>query len=133
MKLLKLVPDNTNIQFVKWRYVGVGVTLLLVVMAVDGLMTRGLNYGVDFAGGIMLQIGFEEEAQIDDIRSRVVALGLGNANVQEFGSPEVVSIRLPLPEGDSEDDEAVQQVGGQVLNSLTTAYPDATLRSQEIV
>ncbi|MGB7406221.1 MAG: protein translocase subunit SecF [Pacificimonas sp.] len=133
MRLLKLVPDNTNIQFVRWRYVGVGVTLFLVVMAVVGLMTRGLNYGVDFAGGIMLQIGFEEEAQIDDIRSRVGALGLGNANVQEFGSPEVVSIRLPLPESDDEDDEAVQQVGSQVLNSLTTAYPDATLRSQEIV
>ena len=131
MKLLKLVPDNTNIGFVRWRFVGVGFTLLLVVLSIVGLAVKGLNYGVDFAGGLMMQVEFQEAADINDIRSRVGALNRGDPNIQEFGSPEIVSIRLPVPE--SEDEEAVQETVSAVLETLAEAYPNAELRSQDVV
>ena len=131
MKLLKLVPDNTEIGFVRWRFVGVGFTLLLVVLSIVGLAAKGLNYGVDFAGGLMIEVGFDQPAEIDRIRSRVGSLGIGDANIQEFGSPEIVSIRLPLPEGD--DEEAVQRVVSQVQGTLTEAFPDASFRRVETV
>ena len=131
MKLLKMVPDNTNIGFVRWRFVGVGVTLLLVVLSIVGLLTHNLNYGVDFAGGLKMEVGFEEPANVDDIRQRIDALGIGSSSIQEFGSPEVVSIRLPLSETENPDEaKAVEE---QVLAAITEGYPEASLRSQDVV
>ncbi|MHB9878511.1 protein translocase subunit SecF [Pacificimonas sp. ICDLI1SI03] len=131
MKLLKMVPDNTNIGFVRWRFVGVGVTLLLVVLSIVGLLTHNLNYGVDFAGGLKMEVGFEEPANVDDIRQRIDALGIGSSSIQEFGSPEVVSIRLPLSETENPDEaKAVEE---QVLAAITEGYPEANLRSQDVV
>ncbi|MEO0500245.1 MAG: protein translocase subunit SecF [Pseudomonadota bacterium] len=131
MKLLKLVPDNTNIGFVRWRYWGVGLTLVLIALSIIGLATKGLNYGVDFAGGLKMEVGFDEPANIDDIRDRIGALGLGSANIQEFGAPEIVSIRLPLAA--SEDPDAAKAVEAQVIDALAAAYPDVSLRSQDVV
>ncbi len=131
MKLLKLVPDDTNIGFVKWRYVGVGVTLFLVVMSIVGLATRGLTYGVDFAGGVTLQMSFEEPADVPALRDRVAALGVADFKIQEFGEPNDVRIQLPLP--DSDDAEAVQRLNQRIFDDIKSAYPDATLDSQDIV
>ncbi|MGB3721593.1 MAG: protein translocase subunit SecF [Pacificimonas sp.] len=131
MRLLKLVPDDTNIGFVQWRFVGVGITVALVVLSIVGLATRGLNYGVDFAGGVVMQLTFEQDADIPDIRQRIGALDIGNTSVTEFGSPDVVQIRLPLPE--TEGPDAVQERGARVLGAISGAYPGVTLDSQDIV
>ncbi len=131
MRLLKMVPDNTNIGFLKWRYVAIGLTTLLTIASVALLLARGLNYGVDFAGGLMMEVGFEKPADIDDIRGRVNRLGLGDSNIQEFGAPEIISIRLPLPEAERED--AVQIVVDKVQNSIKSDYPDVSFRRVETV
>jgi preprotein translocase subunit SecF len=131
VRLLKLVPDNTNIGFLKWRWVAVGLTGLLTVASVVLLLTRGLNYGVDFAGGLMMEVGFEQPANIDALRANVNRLGVGEGSIQEFGAPDVVSIRLPLPEG--EDEEAVQRVVARVQAGISEAFPDASFRRVETV
>lgn len=131
MKLLKLVPDDTNIGFVKWRFVGVGVTLLLVVLSVVGLATKGLNYGVDFAGGLEMQVAFEGDYEIDEIRSLINGLDRGAATINSFGDENAISIRLPVPE--SEDEEAVQRTVTVVLEALSAQYPNAELLAQDVV
>ncbi|MBV7256750.1 protein translocase subunit SecF [Pacificimonas sp. WHA3] len=131
MRLVKLVPDNTNIGFVRWRFVGVGVTLILIALSIFGLATRGLNYGVDFAGGLKMEVGFEQPANVDDVRSRIGALGIGSATIQEIDSAEIISIRVPLQEDDNPD--AAKAVEAQVLGAIMEAYPDASLRSQDVV
>ncbi|MBZ6378652.1 protein translocase subunit SecF [Pacificimonas flava] len=131
MKLLKLVPDDTQIGFVRWRFVGVGVTALLVILSVVGVMTKGLSYGVDFAGGLEMQVEFQNEFEIDEVRGLIDGLDRGASNISEFGEGNAISIRLPVPE--SEDDEAVQRTVSAVLAALETRYPNAELLAQDVV
>ncbi|MBB4632759.1 protein translocase subunit SecF [Sphingosinicella soli] len=131
MRLFKMIPDNTNLPFMKWRFWAVGISAALLVASVGVFFAKGLNFGVDFAGGLMIEVGFEQPADLDDLRGKVNSLGIGEGSIQEFGAPEIVSIRLPLPEG--EDDEAVQRVVTSVQQSISGDYPDANFRRVETV
>ncbi len=62
MKLLKLVPDNTNIRFLRWRVPFYVISLLLMAASITMVLTRGLNFGVDFIGGQMIRVTFEQSA-----------------------------------------------------------------------
>jgi preprotein translocase subunit SecF len=99
MRLLKLVPDNTNIDFLRWRFVGMGVSVLLIAISLTLVAYKGFNLGVDFVGGQMIKVSFSEPARVDELRSSIAKLNLGEATIQQFGAPTDVSIRMPLPEG----------------------------------
>ncbi len=106
MKLLKLVPQDTNIKFLKLRVPFFIVSLLLMAASWTLVATMGLNYGVDFAGGQVVQATFTEveTAPIEDIRVRVDALeSVSDPVIQRFGDDNEVAIRVKLPpeaEGD---------------------------------
>src|SRR5690606_5336402 len=101
MKLLKLIPDNTNIHFLRWRVPFYAISLLLIAASLTLVFTRGLNLGVDFVGGQMIRVTYEKsaEAPIAELREQVGALGFGEPIIQQFGKPNEVSIRMKLPEG----------------------------------
>src|SRR4028119_395300 len=99
MRLLKLVPDNTNLDFLRWRPVAIIISSLLIAASIALVAVKGLNFGVDFAGGQLIRVSFNQPPSIDDLRTRVSAIGLGDPSIQEFGSPREVNIRMPLPEG----------------------------------
>jgi len=130
MRLLKLVPDNTNIDFLRWRFITTGISILLIVASVALVATRGFNLGVDFVGGQMIRVSFTEPAKIDDLRKRINALDLGEATIQEFGKPTDVSIRLPLPEG---GDAAANAAADRVKATILAGYPDARFDAVETV
>ena len=100
MKLLKLVPDDTNIKFLKWRVPFFAISILLIAASWALVFTKGLNYGVDFAGGLEVRATFTQstEAPIAELRSEVEALGYGSPVVQRFGEDNQVSIRVRLPD-----------------------------------
>lgn len=131
MRLLKLVPDNTNIQFLRWRGLSVGLTLALMVASILLIAVRGLNYGVDFAGGLMLEVKFDQVAPIEDLRGKINKLGLGDSSLQRFGDADTVSIRLPLPK--NQDEEATQKIVHQVQGVISSAYPKAQFQRVETV
>lgn len=130
MRLLKLVPDTTNIRFVRWRNVAMLISMLMIIGSVALVATRGLNLGVDFAGGQMVRVSFEQPPNLDDLRTRVNALGFGESTIQEFGSPTEVAIRMPLPPG---GEEAANDAAAQVRQTLVAGYPDATIEAVETV
>lgn len=121
MRLLKLVPDNTNIGFVSLRKWAFGLTLLLTIAALVAVGTRGLNLGVDFVGGLMIEAKFKENPSLDRIRAEIEPLQVGEASLQQFGDPKTVSIRLPLPT--STDEGATNAIVNKVKAALTTANP----------
>lgn len=130
MRLLKLVPDHTNFPFVRWSHVATGLSVLLIIASIALVAIRGLNYGVDFVGGLTMEVRFEQPVKLDDLRGLVNGAGAGEASLQTFGDPRTVAIRLPLPPG---DDAAVQKVVQQVQVVIKSAHPDAEFRRVETV
>jgi preprotein translocase subunit SecF len=131
MRLLKLVPDNTNLGFVRLRHWAFGLTLFLSIAAAALVGVRGLNLGVDFVGGLMIEAKFSGPAPLDAVRGKIDGLGVGEASLQQFGDANTVSIRLPLPQ--STDEGANNKLVDKVEASLTSAYPGVTFNKVETV
>jgi preprotein translocase subunit SecF len=127
---LKLVPDNTNIGFVRVRFIAFALTLALTIGSLALLATRGLNLGVDFVGGLTMEVEFKQPPPLDALRSKVDGLGVGQSALQEFGNANTILIRLPLPEGDQ---AAVQKVVAKVRTGLAGSYGDVQFRRVESV
>ena len=126
MRLLKLVPDDTNIKFLKFRWPFFIFSLILIAASWALVLTKGINYGVDFAGGQEVRLTFEqrEEAPIPQLRELVGGLGYGTPVVQEFGAKNQVSIRVRLPEEAENVPGAATEIGNQVIATIESEYPD---------
>jgi len=135
MKLLKLVPDNTNIKFLKLRIPFFVLSIVLIVGSWAAVLTNGLNFGVDFAGGQEVRMTFTERqtAPIASLRELVGSLGYGEPAVQEFGAPNQVSVRVPLPEGAEDTPGAATAIGARVIDTISAEYPDARTDGNDTV
>jgi preprotein translocase subunit SecF len=131
MRLLKIVPDNTNIGFVSLRYWAFGLTMLLSIAALGMTFARGLNLGVDFVGGIMIEEKFVVAPDADKVRSVIDRLGVGAASLQAIGDGSSISIRLPRPE--SNDPAATNVVVNKVQGALSQAFSGAILSKRDAV
>ncbi len=126
MKLLKLVPDDTNIKFLKWRVPFFVVSIALIIASWALVAVNGLNYGVDFAGGQEIRVTFvgEAEAPVADIRETVAALPtVDNPVIQRFGEPNQVSIRVVLPPEAEGDKEFADRMTQEITDALETDHP----------
>ena len=130
MKLLKLVPDNTNIDFMGWRNVALVISILVTIASLVIVGVRGLNLGVDFVGGQMIRTTFAQPIDVDQLRERVGTLNLGDASIQESGGPRTYQIRLPKPEG---GEAAANRAASQVRAMVERSYPGARVDAVETV
>jgi preprotein translocase subunit SecF len=94
LKPIRFIPDDTKIPFMRVSRFGFFVSGILCTLSVLLFMFVGLNMGVDFKGGTVITIRTAQAANIDELRSKVDALGLGSSELQEFGSPNDVQIRI---------------------------------------
>lgn len=129
MKLLKLIPDNTNIRFLRWRVPFYVVSLLLMAASVGLLFTKGLNLGVDFVGGQMIRMTFVEQqtAPLADLRERIDRLGYGEPIIQQFGQPNEVSVRMRLPEEGAERAALAARMTSEITTTVRQAYPQVRI------
>ncbi len=130
MKLLKLVPDNTNIDFMKWRNIALILSILASVISLVLVGVRGLNLGIDFVGGQLVRAEFAQPIDIETLRARIDTLNVGEASIQEFGDATTYQIRLPKPEG---PDAAANVVVTKVRAFIPQAYPGAKVSAGESV
>jgi preprotein translocase subunit SecF len=130
MKLLKLVPDHTNIDFMRWRNLAVILSTLATVASLAFTAYRGLNLGVDFVGGQLVRVTFAQPIEVEKLRGEVLSLHLGEASIQEFGGPKTYQIRLPRPEG---GDAAANVAATRVKDLITRDYPGARIDSVDTV
>ncbi len=110
---MQLFRNDLSINFMRWRWLAVVLSSLLVVFSVVLLLTRGLNWGLDFTGGTVLELSFAQAANLDLLRQQLTQAGYAEAVVQFFGSTHDVLVRLP-----SEAGAVQQQVGDQVFRAL---------------
>jgi preprotein translocase subunit SecF len=130
MKLLKLVPDNTNIDFMKWRNLALVLSIIATIASLALVAVKGLNLGVDFVGGQMVRTTFTQPIDVEQLRSRVGSLNVGEASIQEFGGPRSYQIRLPRPDG---GEAQANRVASQVRSMLEREYPGARVDAVETV
>ncbi|MCJ2182494.1 protein translocase subunit SecF [Novosphingobium sp. 1949] len=129
MRLIKLVPDNTNIHFLRWRVPFYIMSCILIAASWGLVLTRGLNYGVDFAGGQEIQATFTKhtEAPVEGLRKIVGDLGYGDPVIQRFGAANDVSIRSKLPASAEGNAGAADTISKQITAAITKAYPDVRI------
>jgi preprotein translocase subunit SecF len=129
MKLLKLVPDNTNIDFMRWRNIALVLSILVTIASLTLVGIRGLNLGVDFIGGQMIRVSFAKQVDVEQLRNDVGSLNFGEASIQETGGA-TYQIRLPKPEG---GEAATNRAASQVRAMLAQKYAGSRVDSVETV
>jgi preprotein translocase subunit SecF len=127
---LRFVPYNTLIKFMRGRIAGLVVSAVLSIASVILYFYPGLNYGIDFRGGIVIEARTSGPADFAQLRSTLNGLGLGEAALQQFGGPNDVLIRLERQPG---GDEAQQVAVEKVRTMLAQKFPGTELRRVEAV
>ncbi|MBD3730985.1 MAG: protein translocase subunit SecF [Sphingomonadales bacterium] len=129
MRLLKLVPDNTNIGFLRWRLPFFIVSGILIAASWALVLVNGLNLGVDFVGGQMIRVTFTQtaEAPVGEMRSSIEKLGYGDPIIQRYGAPNEASIRMKLPEGSEKNPGLANAMADKIKESLKAQYPDVRI------
>jgi preprotein translocase subunit SecF len=127
-KPIEFVPHGTKFSFVAHQKLAIIETIVLAVVTVILLLTMGLNFGIDFRGGTLMEVRYTKTApDLADLRSRLNGLGLGDVQIQEFGSADDLMIRVEeQPGGERAQQEAVTKVQGAL-------GPDVEQRRVEVV
>jgi preprotein translocase subunit SecF len=114
MRLLRIVPDDTKFDFMRFRRVSFPISALLSILAISLYFFHGLNFGIDFRGGTLLEIQSKTgPADLAKMRAALDALHLGEFQLQQFGSPQDVLIRISQqPGGEAAQQQAVEKVRG---------------------
>jgi preprotein translocase subunit SecF len=112
MRLLRIVPDDTKFDFMRFRRISFPSSALLSILAISLYFFHGLNFGIDFRGGTLLEVRqIEGAADLAKMRATIATLGLGEAQLQQFGGPSEVLIRIAeQPGGDAAQQQAVTKV-----------------------
>ena len=127
---MKLIPDGTTIPFMRGRYIGILVSALLSLASIGLFITPGLNYGVDFKGGIQMEVVTPGPADLARLRAGLERLGLGEIALQEFGGPSNVLVRAERqPGGEAAQTHAVQAIRAK----LAEIGPGSKIERTEVV
>ncbi len=134
---MQLIKTKTNIDFLgpKRRKIALIVSALLVIVSLVSLATRGLEFGIDFTGGVLLEVGYPQPADLEQIRADLSVAGFAEAQVQRFGRDTDVLVRLP-PQPGAEADEVREQLreilaaGGQEIDLRRAGFVSAQVGSE---
>lgn len=129
MELFKRVG---SFPFMHHAHVISALSAVLMVISIGSLAFRGLNFGIDFTGGVLVEVGYQQEANLEAIRTRLAAGGYPEAQVQNFGTARDVLIRLP-PRSGQEGAAAGNQLGQQIIGLLADSGQQVDLRRVEFV
>jgi len=127
---MRFLKKKTTIDFLSLsrRRIALAISVIVVIASLASLGVRGLNFGIDFTGGILLELGYAEDADIEGIRGELFAAGFEDAQVQLFGAANDVLVRLPPQEGT--DQGAIRE---RLQATLTAGGKDVDLRRIEAV
>ena len=119
---------NRDIPFMSWRRTGAVISITTFILSVFFIATKGLNLNVDFTGGTVLEVSYNQTADLEKIRRVLANLEMSDASVQNFGTSRDVLIRLPIkPETSS------AQLSEIVLSALRQADASVTMKRVEFV
>jgi preprotein translocase subunit SecF len=114
VRLLRIVPDDTKFHFMRFRRISFPISAVLSILAMLLYFYHGLNFGIDFVGGTLMEVQSKSgPADLAKMRATLGGLGLGDIQLQQFGAPTDVLIRIPQqPGGEQEQQAALSKVRG---------------------
>ena len=120
-------PHDLRLPFMRYKGIAIGLSIVAMALSLALFFTFGLNYGVDFKGGLMIEVQSNSgPADISVLRDKLGRLGLGSVQIQSFGSPNDVLIRVEQqPGGEGEQQEALKKVLGALGNEYTQRRVEA--------
>ena len=125
---MEFFHKKTSYPFMATRKRWYMVSAVLILVSLGSLAVRGLNFGIDFTGGVVMEFAFPQAANIENVRGELEKAGFGDAAVQSFGTANDVLVRL-LPK----DKQDVNLIGQQVLAAIHASDPGVELRRTEVV
>lgn len=127
---MRLIKEGTSIDFLSRvrRQITMALSILAVIVSLASVATRGLEYGIDFTGGVLLEVGYPQDANLERIRQLLGDAGFADVQVQRFGTATDVLIRLP-PQPDADPDG----IRDLLQQTLATDEPNVDLRRVEFV
>ena len=124
---IRFVPQDTQIGFISKRYIAFAFSILIMAGSIFMVAERGLNFGIDFTGGTLIEVRTPEAPDLGVLRTEMNALGIGGVSLQEFGQPTDLLIRIPQQEGGREAEKAAIDQVRALLDSRYTGEGDESL------
>lgn len=116
---MQLLSRTTKFDFMGWRWHALAISLAFMLISIGSMVFRGFNFGIDFTGGVLLEVGYDDPVELEDLRAALEAGGISNATLQTLGSARTVQIRLPPVERVV----AEEDLGAEVLQVLRAQDP----------
>jgi preprotein translocase subunit SecF len=126
--------DNANYDFIKWRWHAIALSALIIVAGIGYGITKGVPLGIDFSGGTIVVVKFEQAVGVEQVRSALAAGMSGENVIQSYGDPANNEILIRVPQLVAEEGAALEQNARAIVDSITKAnLGKFEVRSQEIV
>jgi len=124
-----IFPHSPNIDFMRLRWASLTLSVLLLVVAVAAMATKGFNFALDFTGGVGVELRYDRAPDVDDVRQSLERAGYDNAVVQTFGSGADLLVRLQAPEGEGASGADTESIGDAVARAASLPGNPAEKRS----
>ena len=118
----RFIPDDVNLDFIGKRKLAFVFSILLVAASIGLFATRGLNLGIDFLGGTMIEVKTEEGKGVSDFRDALGSLGLGDVQIQEFGATDDLLIRIQRQPGDDAAQQDALNRAQAAIDGMVSEY-----------
>jgi preprotein translocase subunit SecF len=130
---MELFPHDSKFDFMRLRWASLAVAALVMLVAIAAMPLRGFNFGLDFTGGIGVELGYEQPVAADQVRARLAAAGYPNAQVQTLGTGRDLLVRMQSDSARGDGESAIASIGEGVRNAASLPdNPARLLRSAEI-
>ena len=114
MKTIKLIKHNTNIQFLKFKKATLIMSITICFFSIFSLFLNGLNFGIDFKGGTLIEVSSENSINISNVRSVLSSLNLGDVQIQNFGSEKNILVRIEASSSEN-NSSALSKITNQLI------------------
>tara|TARA_B100001248_G_scaffold86908_1_gene63671 strand:+ start:2514 stop:3422 length:909 start_codon:yes stop_codon:yes gene_type:complete len=114
MKTIKLIKHNTNIQFLKFKKATLIISITICFFSIFSLFLNGLNFGIDFKGGTLIEVSSENSINISNVRSVLSSLNLGDVQIQNFGSEKNILVRIEASSSEN-NSSALSKITNQLI------------------